>query len=55
MKKKTKMKAIRMIRIHSHQVNLHIGGGVKFDYFMVDVHRHGPTVPNETYDERVGL
>ncbi|KAF7639337.1 Ribosomal_L2_C domain-containing protein [Meloidogyne graminicola] len=33
--------------------NIHIGGGVKFDYFMLDLHRRGPTVPNSTYDERV--
>jgi len=36
-----------------HKVNQHIGGGVKFDYFMIDFHRRGPTTPNETYDERV--
>uniref|UniRef100_A0AC34PWH9 Ribosomal protein L2 C-terminal domain-containing protein n=1 Tax=Panagrolaimus sp. JU765 TaxID=591449 RepID=A0AC34PWH9_9BILA len=35
------------------KVNQHIGGGVKFDYFMVDFHRRGPNSPNETYDERV--
>ena len=37
------------------KVNQHIGGGVKFDYFMVDFHRRGPTVPDETYDERVSF
>lgn len=35
------------------KVNQHIGGGVKFDYFMVDFHRRGPNLPNETYNERV--
>ncbi|KAK6751839.1 hypothetical protein RB195_003332 [Necator americanus] len=35
------------------KVNQHIGGGVKFDYFMVDYHRRGPTEAGETYDERV--
>ena len=35
------------------KVNQHIGGGVKFDYFMIDFHRRGPNVPEETYDERV--
>ncbi|KAL7071852.1 hypothetical protein ACQ4LE_008518 [Meloidogyne hapla] len=33
--------------------NIHIGGGVKFDYFMIELHRRGPIVPDETYDERV--
>uniref|UniRef100_A0A915EJ08 TIM21-like protein, mitochondrial n=1 Tax=Ditylenchus dipsaci TaxID=166011 RepID=A0A915EJ08_9BILA len=36
-----------------HKVNQHIGGGYKFDYFMVDMHRRGPDSPNQTYDERV--
>uniref|UniRef100_A0A914PJH4 Ribosomal protein L2 C-terminal domain-containing protein n=1 Tax=Panagrolaimus davidi TaxID=227884 RepID=A0A914PJH4_9BILA len=35
------------------KVNQHIGGGVKFDYFMIDFHRRGPNSPDETYDERV--
>uniref|UniRef100_A0A7E4V2C2 Ribosomal_L2_C domain-containing protein n=1 Tax=Panagrellus redivivus TaxID=6233 RepID=A0A7E4V2C2_PANRE len=35
------------------KVNQHIGGGVKFDYFMVDFHRRGPTDSEATYDERV--
>ncbi|VDM57402.1 unnamed protein product [Angiostrongylus costaricensis] len=35
------------------KVNQHIGGGVKFDYFMIDFHRRGPTEPGKTYDERV--
>ena len=38
-----------------HKVNQHIGGGVKFDYFLVDMHRRGPTEPGLTYDERVGF
>ncbi|KAL3100391.1 hypothetical protein niasHS_001694 [Heterodera schachtii] len=32
---------------------IHIGGGVKFDYFMLNLHPRGPTVADETYDERV--
>jgi len=36
-----------------HRESNHVGGGVKFDYFMIDFHRRGPTTPNETYDERV--
>ncbi|KHN79848.1 39S ribosomal protein L2, mitochondrial [Toxocara canis] len=35
------------------KVNQHIGGGVKFDYFVIDYHRRGPTEPGKTYDERV--
>uniref|UniRef100_A0A1I7UZ36 glucuronosyltransferase n=1 Tax=Caenorhabditis tropicalis TaxID=1561998 RepID=A0A1I7UZ36_9PELO len=35
------------------KVNQHIGGGVKFDYFMIDFHRRGPTEAGATYDERV--
>uniref|UniRef100_A0A915PJN9 Ribosomal protein L2 C-terminal domain-containing protein n=1 Tax=Setaria digitata TaxID=48799 RepID=A0A915PJN9_9BILA len=35
------------------KVNQHIGGGVKFDYFMIDFHRRGPKEPDATYDERV--
>jgi len=35
------------------KVNQHIGGGVKFDYFVIDFHRRGPAEPNKTYDERV--
>uniref|UniRef100_A0A1I7S3I2 Ribosomal_L2_C domain-containing protein n=1 Tax=Bursaphelenchus xylophilus TaxID=6326 RepID=A0A1I7S3I2_BURXY len=35
------------------KVNQHIGGGVKFDYFMIDEHRRGPNEPGKTYDERV--
>uniref|UniRef100_A0A9J2P686 Ribosomal protein L2 C-terminal domain-containing protein n=1 Tax=Ascaris lumbricoides TaxID=6252 RepID=A0A9J2P686_ASCLU len=35
------------------KVNQHIGGGVKFDYFIIDYHRRGPTEPGKTYDERV--
>ncbi|RCN38159.1 hypothetical protein ANCCAN_15929 [Ancylostoma caninum] len=35
------------------KVNQHIGGGVKFDYFMIDYHRRGPTEAGQTYDERV--
>ncbi|MFH4973326.1 hypothetical protein AB6A40_000035 [Gnathostoma spinigerum] len=35
------------------KVNQHIGGGVKFDYFMIDFHRRGPNQPDESYDERV--
>ncbi|KHJ76728.1 hypothetical protein OESDEN_23652, partial [Oesophagostomum dentatum] len=35
------------------KVNQHIGGGVKFDYFMIDYHRRGPTEAGKTYDERV--
>lgn len=35
------------------KVNQHIGGGVKFDYFMIDFHRRGPAEPGKTYDERV--
>ncbi|CAO4375593.1 unnamed protein product [Caenorhabditis nigoni] len=35
------------------KVNQHIGGGVKFDYFMIDFHRRGPTAQGATYDERV--
>ncbi|CAD6198467.1 unnamed protein product [Caenorhabditis auriculariae] len=35
------------------KVNQHIGGGTKFDYFMIDFHRRGPTEAGETYDERV--
>jgi len=35
------------------KINEHVGGGVKFDYFMVDMHRRGPRSPDETYDERV--
>nr|CAD2160963.1 unnamed protein product [Meloidogyne enterolobii] len=33
--------------------NIHIGPGVRFDYFMLDLHRRGPANPEETYDERV--
>ncbi|PAV83875.1 hypothetical protein WR25_13587 [Diploscapter pachys] len=36
-----------------HKVNQHIGGGVKFDYFLTDYHRRGPTESDKTYDERV--
>jgi hypothetical protein len=35
------------------KVNQHIGGGYKFDYFVIDFHRRGPTEPDKTYDERV--
>ncbi|CAD5219590.1 unnamed protein product [Bursaphelenchus okinawaensis] len=35
------------------KVNQHIGGGTKFDYFMIDEHRRGPTEAGKTYDERV--
>ncbi|VDK82228.1 unnamed protein product [Onchocerca ochengi] len=35
------------------KVNQHIGGGYKFDYFMIDFHRRGPKEPDATYDERV--
>ena len=35
------------------KVNQHIGGGVKFDYFMIDFHRRGPEEAGQTYDERV--
>ncbi|KAI6228288.1 Ribosomal Proteins L2, RNA binding domain protein [Aphelenchoides besseyi] len=35
------------------KVNQHIGGGTKFDYFVVDFHRRGPDEPGKTYDERV--
>ncbi|CEF65144.1 39S ribosomal protein L2, mitochondrial [Strongyloides ratti] len=35
------------------KVNQHIGGGTKFDYFMIDFHRRGPTTPNDVYEERV--
>uniref|UniRef100_A0A0K0DSS5 Ribosomal_L2_C domain-containing protein n=1 Tax=Strongyloides stercoralis TaxID=6248 RepID=A0A0K0DSS5_STRER len=35
------------------KVNQHIGGGAKFDYFMVDFHRRGPTTPDDVYEERV--
>uniref|UniRef100_A0A0N5A7Z4 Ribosomal_L2_C domain-containing protein n=1 Tax=Syphacia muris TaxID=451379 RepID=A0A0N5A7Z4_9BILA len=35
------------------KVNQHIGGGVKFDYYMIDFHRRGPTEEGKTYDERV--
>ncbi|KAF8371206.1 mrpl-2, partial [Pristionchus pacificus] len=35
------------------KVNQHIGGGVKFDYFMIDFHRRGPTEEGATYDERI--
>lgn len=34
-------------------MNQHIGGGVKFDYFIIDYHRRGPKEENQTYDERV--
>lgn len=37
------------------KVNQHIGGGTKFDYFMIDFHRRGPKEPDATYDERVTL
>jgi hypothetical protein len=52
---KNKNESNYLIIYANFKVNRHIGGGVKFDYFMVDVRRHGPTIPNETYDERVGL
>uniref|UniRef100_A0AC35UFX8 Ribosomal_L2_C domain-containing protein n=1 Tax=Rhabditophanes sp. KR3021 TaxID=114890 RepID=A0AC35UFX8_9BILA len=35
------------------KVNQHIGGGTKFDYYMIDFHRRGPTEAGETYEERV--
>ena len=35
------------------KVNQHIGGGVKFDYFLIDFHRRGPKEEGKTYDERV--
>ncbi|KAI1715522.1 ribosomal proteins l2, RNA binding domain-containing protein [Ditylenchus destructor] len=35
------------------KVNQHIGGGVNFDYFMIDFHRRGPSEEGKTYDERV--
>ncbi|CAJ0579596.1 unnamed protein product, partial [Mesorhabditis spiculigera] len=35
------------------KINQHIGGGHKFDYFMVDFHRRGPAAENEFYEERV--
>ncbi|VDD86466.1 unnamed protein product [Enterobius vermicularis] len=35
------------------KVNQHIGGGVKFDYYMIDFHRRGPNEEGKTYDERV--
>lgn len=35
------------------KVNQHIGGGVKFDYFIIDYHRRGPAEEGKTYDERV--
>uniref|UniRef100_A0A0K0G3S3 39S ribosomal protein L2, mitochondrial (inferred by orthology to a human protein) n=1 Tax=Strongyloides venezuelensis TaxID=75913 RepID=A0A0K0G3S3_STRVS len=35
------------------KVNQHIGGGAKFDYFMIDFHRRGPTTPGDVYEERV--
>lgn len=35
------------------KINQHVGKGVKFDYFIVDMHRRGPTTPGSTYDERV--
>uniref|UniRef100_A0A0N4ZKV4 Ribosomal_L2_C domain-containing protein n=1 Tax=Parastrongyloides trichosuri TaxID=131310 RepID=A0A0N4ZKV4_PARTI len=35
------------------KVNQHIGGGTKFDYFMIDFHRRGPTTPDEVYEERI--
>ncbi|CAI4227871.1 unnamed protein product [Auanema sp. JU1783] len=35
------------------KVNQHIGGGVKFDYFMIDFHRRGPSEPGNSYDERI--
>ncbi|VDL75917.1 unnamed protein product [Nippostrongylus brasiliensis] len=35
------------------KINQHIGGGVKFDYFMIDYHKKGPTEPGKSYDERV--
>ncbi|KAK6044049.1 Ribosomal Proteins L2, RNA binding domain protein [Cooperia oncophora] len=35
------------------KINQHIGGGVKFDYYMIDYHSRGPTEPGKTYDERV--
>lgn len=37
------------------KVNQHIGGGFKFDYFMIDEHRRGPKEAGETYDERVSI
>lgn len=37
------------------KVNQHIGGGTKFDYFMIDFHRRGPKEPDATYDERVTI
>jgi len=36
-----------------HRVNQHVGGGVKFDYFVIDFHRRGPDDPENTYDEKV--
>lgn len=35
------------------KINQHIGGGVKFDYFVIDFHRRGPNEPDKTYDEKV--
>ena len=35
------------------KINQHIGGGVKFDYFVIDYNRRGPNEPNKSYDERV--
>lgn len=37
------------------KINQHIGGGVKFDYFVIDFHRRGPTDPDKTYDEKVSF
>uniref|UniRef100_A0A0N4U580 Ribosomal_L2_C domain-containing protein n=1 Tax=Dracunculus medinensis TaxID=318479 RepID=A0A0N4U580_DRAME len=39
--------------VTGRKVNQHIGGGVKFDYFIIDYHRRGPIEENQTYDERV--
>lgn len=41
------------VLLSGRKVNQHIGGGVKFDYFIIDYHRRGPTEPGKTYDERV--
>ncbi|CAJ0930881.1 unnamed protein product, partial [Mesorhabditis belari] len=35
------------------KINQHIGGGYKFDYFLIDFHRRGPTTEGDFYEERV--
>uniref|UniRef100_A0A914H975 Ribosomal protein L2 C-terminal domain-containing protein n=1 Tax=Globodera rostochiensis TaxID=31243 RepID=A0A914H975_GLORO len=39
--------------VEKKKMNMHVGGGVKFDYFMLDLHPRGPTEPDQWYDERV--